>query len=53
MDLTATILNIVFSKTLLYLSPIIFLIMAFTVADKLIGLIFFAFGNGRRNKYDS
>lgn len=47
-------IDIVFKGNLLYLSPVLFLVMAVTFADSLIGLIGKSIGadsGGRRNRY--
>lgn len=52
-DLLQGMIDIVFKGNLLYLSPVLFLLMAILFSDRLIDLIYNALGrdSGRRNKY--
>ena len=43
-----TIIDLVFSKFMLYLAPILFIVLAFWVADEIISLLYRIWGENRR-----
>lgn len=50
MSLTESVLNIIFSKYMIYLSPMLLLLMGVLFAERLIGLIYKAF-NQKNNRW--